>query len=76
MHGLTGMTIIPVMTTPLRRAPALVPAVFAFSVFTLTVQPAAAADEPPYEAGLLRLSELLGSTHYLRALCGAQDGNR
>jgi uncharacterized protein (TIGR02301 family) len=30
---------------------------------------------PPYEADLSRLSEILGSVHYLRGLCGGADGN-
>jgi uncharacterized protein (TIGR02301 family) len=40
------------------------------------VAPAAPAPPPPpaaYEAPLLRLSELMGSLHYLRGLCGAGD---
>ncbi len=28
----------------------------------------------PYDDGLVRLSEILGSTHYLRELCGASEG--
>ncbi len=36
--------------------------------------PAQAIDNKPYDAKLLRLSEILGSVHYLRALCGANDG--
>ncbi len=28
----------------------------------------------PYESQLLRLSEILGSIHYLRTLCGEKDG--
>jgi uncharacterized protein (TIGR02301 family) len=28
----------------------------------------------PYDDGLVRLSEILGSMHYLRALCGASEG--
>lgn len=31
-------------------------------------------DERPYDAQLARLAELLGSIHYLRELCGANDG--
>lgn len=31
---------------------------------------------PPYEADLLRLSEILGAIHYLRDLCGAQEGDQ
>ncbi len=33
------------------------------------------APAPPYETSLLRLSEILGSIHYLRRLCGSDDGN-
>ncbi len=28
----------------------------------------------PFDAGLARLSEILGSLHYLRGLCGANEG--
>ena len=28
----------------------------------------------PYDGGLVRLSEILGSMHYLRELCGASEG--
>ncbi len=31
-------------------------------------------EQPPYEDDLMRLSEVLGAIHYLRALCGASDG--
>ncbi|MEC9369117.1 MAG: TIGR02301 family protein [Pseudomonadota bacterium] len=31
-------------------------------------------DERPYDAKLLRLSEILGAIHYLRELCGADEG--
>jgi len=30
----------------------------------------------PYDDKLLRLSEVLGSIHYLRALCGAKEGSK
>ena len=33
-----------------------------------------ALDNKPYDARLLRLAEILGSLHYLRALCGAREG--
>ncbi|WP_186386905.1 TIGR02301 family protein [Stappia sp. TSB10P1A] len=32
-------------------------------------------DDPPYEADLMRLSEILGALHYLRPLCGSPDGS-
>ena len=31
-------------------------------------------DDRPYDAKLLRLAEVLGAVHYLRELCGAQEG--
>ncbi|MEO8667237.1 MAG: TIGR02301 family protein [Bauldia sp.] len=31
--------------------------------------------EPAYDPQLLRLSEILGSVHYLRRLCDAKEGN-
>ncbi|MGF1650648.1 MAG: TIGR02301 family protein [Hyphomicrobiaceae bacterium] len=34
----------------------------------------AQTDQRPYDEPLLRLSEVLGSIHYLRALCGHEDG--
>ncbi len=30
-------------------------------------------DAPPYEAQLMRLSEIFGALHFLRPLCGQQD---
>jgi uncharacterized protein (TIGR02301 family) len=33
----------------------------------------AAAPDPPYEAKLVRLAEVLGSIHFLRHLCGDQS---
>lgn len=44
----------------------------AFTLFlTLSAAPAGAQDAP-YEQGLVRLSEVLGSLHFLRNLCGEQ----
>jgi uncharacterized protein (TIGR02301 family) len=42
-----------------------------------TVVPAVAAEvAAPFDPGLARLSEILGSLHYLRGLCGANEGNK
>jgi uncharacterized protein (TIGR02301 family) len=30
----------------------------------------------PYDGDLMRLAEILGSLHYLRPLCGANEGNK
>jgi uncharacterized protein (TIGR02301 family) len=51
--------------------------------FAFATGPAHAQDAPetpppptvaPYDDGLVRLSEILGSMHYLRELCGASEG--
>ena len=34
----------------------------------------AAPDQKPYDDRLLRLAEILGAVHFLRELCGANDG--
>lgn len=34
----------------------------------------AASDLKPYDEKLMRLSEILGAVHYLRELCGANEG--
>src|ERR1700683_4749735 len=36
----------------------------------------AAEVAPPFDAGLERLAEILGSLHYLRGVCGANEGNK
>ena len=36
----------------------------------------AAGDARPYDDKLLRLTEILGAVHYLRELCGANDGQK
>lgn len=35
-----------------------------------------AEPDKPYDKRLMRLSEVLGSLHFLRALCGGEDGTR
>lgn len=44
----------------------------------LAAAPARAADggPAPFDGDLLRLAEILGSLHYLRALCGANEGQK
>jgi uncharacterized protein (TIGR02301 family) len=41
-----------------------------------TVRAGAAEVAAPFDPGLARLSEILGSLHYLRGLCGANEGNK
>lgn len=54
-------------------------ALLAFALLAAQVAPSAAqvpvrVEDPPYEAELMRLSEILGALHYLRPLCGSPDG--
>ena len=42
-----------------------------------TAQPSAPSSDPdarPYDAQIYRLSEIVGAVHYLRELCGAEEG--
>jgi uncharacterized protein (TIGR02301 family) len=51
----------------------------ALVVLTLMMLPATtvpAAEVAPFDAGLERLAEILGSLHYLRGICGANEGNK
>ena len=72
---------MPAPTTEMRkrsrwlRAPVVVMAVAAASLIVANATTAiAAADNKPYDDKLLRLSEILGAVHYLRELCGANEG--
>jgi len=57
------------------RAPASSRAVRIALALMLAAAPAARAqDARPYDDKLMRLSEILGAVHYLRELCGANDG--
>jgi uncharacterized protein (TIGR02301 family) len=49
---------------------------FAALALFLAILPAAGMtqDTRPYDDKLLRLSEILGAVHYLRELCGADEG--
>jgi uncharacterized protein (TIGR02301 family) len=53
----------------IRRALCGITALFAATTFA-----AAAPDGKPYDDRLMRLSEILGAVHYLRELCGANEG--
>lgn len=57
-------------------------AAIALTTFALLANAAGAQEpaapeqrEPPYEAQLLRLSEILGAVHYLRRLCDSDEGS-
>lgn len=65
-----------------RRAAALLGALAAFAIGVAggATGPARAqgtsSDTKPYDDKLMRLSEILGAVHYLRELCGANDGQK
>jgi uncharacterized protein (TIGR02301 family) len=54
------------------------PTALAVLLASLSLTPATLAggvgEARPYDEKLLRLSEILGSVHYLRELCGANEG--
>lgn len=55
--------------------PIVRPTVVALLLAVMASPPAAGADDNrPYDDKLLRLSEILGAVHYLRELCGANEG--
>lgn len=39
-----------------------------------SASPGQQSDERPYDGQLLRLAEIIGAIHYLRELCGANEG--
>ena len=45
-------------------------------ITALALPAAAAPDSKPYDERLFRLSEILGAIHYLRELCGAEEGQQ
>lgn len=55
-------------------AGAVVLTVLALAVSGAAWAQAPTTDTKPYDDKLMRLSEILGAVHYLRELCGANDG--
>lgn len=45
-------------------------------VLALAGAPAHAQPPAPYDGNLQRLAEIMGALHYLRGLCGANDGQK
>jgi uncharacterized protein (TIGR02301 family) len=54
------------------RLPAI--AIPALAALTVLSAAAPAQDTKPYDDRLFRLTEILGAVHYLRELCGAEEG--
>jgi uncharacterized protein (TIGR02301 family) len=51
-------------------------AVFALIVACASVPARAQDAAAPFDGDLQRLAEILGGLHYLRAICGANEGNK
>lgn len=65
------------MRRPTRSAPIaalLMVAAVALGALAVSSPASAASDTKPYDDKLMRLSEILGAVHYLRELCGANEG--
>lgn len=60
------------ITRPARAA--LAAMVIACAASAALAQTPGPGETKPYDDRLLRLSEILGAVHYLRELCGANDG--
>jgi len=45
-------------------------------VLLLAVSPARAQSAAPFDGDMQRLAEILGALHYLRALCGSNEGQK
>lgn len=62
---------------PHRPAPRLKKLFAIGSLLLCLALPARAQETPaPFDADLQRLAEILGALHYLRPICGANDGQR
>jgi uncharacterized protein (TIGR02301 family) len=55
---------------------ALVVAAAALMIAGAALAQSGGSDAKPYDDKLMRLSEILGAVHYLRELCGANDGQK
>jgi uncharacterized protein (TIGR02301 family) len=54
----------------------LFPATLLAVVLVLASAPAHAQAPAPFDANLQRLAEIMGALHYLRGLCGANEGQK
>jgi uncharacterized protein (TIGR02301 family) len=63
--------------TPIMRRPFIVAALAAALAFAPAGMPARAeAAAAPFDGSLQRLAEILGALHYLRNICGANEGQK
>jgi len=69
----TRLAVTVAFALPLAMAMPGVPSAWAQSPDTATVERDSGR---PYDAELFQLAEVLGAIHYLRALCGADEGQK
>ncbi len=76
--GSRPMGMIGNVKRPVRHPSAIATLAAVLLVVSLEPQPLAAqgggGDVRPYDTKLMRLAEILGAVHYLRELCGANEG--
>jgi uncharacterized protein (TIGR02301 family) len=71
----TMKSALQILAGPSSRRARVLGAGLAVALLAAASHPAAAAPEgKPYDDRLFRLSEILGAVHYLRELCGADEG--
>ncbi len=75
MIGSGGRPAGSVATLP-KRFTAILFVALSTAVLAAPAHGAARGESRSYDDELLRLSEILGSVHYLRAVCGGNDGQR
>jgi uncharacterized protein (TIGR02301 family) len=63
-------------TAEVRRRPLRVTVCAVLLSLASALPAPAASDSKPYDDRLFRLSEILGAVHYLRELCGAEEGQQ
>lgn len=70
------MTIAPHATGPRCRPRRLTACALLLALGSALPAAAASPDSKPYDDRLFRLSEILGAVHYLRELCGGEEGQQ
>jgi uncharacterized protein (TIGR02301 family) len=73
-YGLRAYADYPMILPMLRHLTAAL--LMAPVVLALAGEPARAQPPAPYDGNLQRLAEIMGALHYLRGLCGANDGQK
>jgi uncharacterized protein (TIGR02301 family) len=76
LAGAALLCVLPLSAGAQRQAPQPPGSEAQIARETAPVTPPRPGDIKPYDEKLLRLTEILGAVHYLRELCGQNDGQR